>query len=68
MINKPDSSSDLTIFIILLISSFEIIHVVKPDPEIFLLIAASVSDATNGIKTLLADDLSTFSIKGNPVF
>ena len=35
-------------------------------------LAASVTDAAavnpNGIKTLLANDLSTFFIKGNPVF
>ena len=45
-----------------------------PDPNIFLLIAVSVAAATaaavspNGIKTLLANGLSTFFIKGNPVF
>ena len=54
------------------ISSLEIINVVKPDPNIFLEIAASVADAAavnpNGIITLLANGLSTFPIKGNPVF
>ena len=54
------------------ISSSEIINVVKPDPNIFLWIAASVADAAaanpNGIKTLFANNLSTFPIKGNPVF
>ena len=35
-INNPDSSRDLTIFIISSISSLEIISVVKPDPSIFL--------------------------------
>ena len=43
-----------------------------PDPNIFLWIAASVADAAavnhNGIKTLLANGLSTFPIKSNPVF
>ena len=43
-----------------------------PDPNIFLWIAASVADAAtfnpNGIKTLLATNLSIFFIKGNPVF
>ena len=43
-----------------------------PDPNIFLLIAVSVADAAavnlNGIKTLLANVLSTFPIKGNPGF
>ena len=71
-INKPDSSSDLTIFMISVISSFEIINVVVPDPNIFLLIAASVAYAgavnTNDIKMLLANGLSTFSIKDNPGF
>ena len=42
-----------------------------PDPNIFLLIAVSVADAAavnlNGIKTLLANVLSTFPIKDNPV-
>ena len=44
----------------------------RPDPNILLWIAASVADAAvlnpNGIKTLLANGLSTFLIKGNPVF
>ena len=51
-------------------SSFEIINVV-PNPNIFLGIAASVTDASvnrNGIRMLLANGLSTFPIKGNPVF
>ena len=54
------------------ISSFEIISVVIPDPNIFSWIAASVADAAavnpNGIKTLLANRLSTFPIKCKPVF
>ena len=54
------------------ISSLEIINVVLPDPNIFLWIAASVADVAavnpNGIKTLLANGLSIFPIKGNPVF
>ena len=54
------------------ISSLEIISAVKPDPCIFLWIAASIADTasvnSNDIKTLLADGLSTFRIKGNPVF
>ena len=54
-INKPDSSSDLTVFIISFISLFEIINVITPDPNIFLWTAASVAVAVNpnGIKTLL---------------
>ena len=54
------------------IASFEIINVAVPDPNIFLLLAASVADAAgvnlNDIKALLANGLSTFFIKGNPVF
>ena len=71
-INKPESSRDLTIFMISSISLLEIIKVVKPDPNIFLWIGASVVDAAainlNNIKTLLAYDLSTFPIKGIPIF
>ena len=55
-----------------LISSLEIISVVKLDPNIFLWITASVANAAavnpNGSKTLLANSLSTFPVKGNPVF
>ena len=54
------------------ISSFEIIKVVVPDPNIFLCIPASAADAAavnpKGIKTLLANGLITFVINGNPVF
>ena len=43
-----------------------------PGPNIFLWIAASFADAAavnpTGIRTLLANGLNTFSIKGNPVF
>ena len=45
---------------------------VVPDPNIFLWPAACTADAaavnTNHIKILLASGLSTFFIKGNPVF
>ena len=70
----------MTIFIISFISTFKIINEVvcearskgQPDPNIFLGIAASVADAAtvnlNVVKTLLANGLSTFPIKGNPVF
>ena len=55
-----------------LISSFEIIKVVVPEPGIFFCIPASAADATavipNGIKTLLANGLITFFINGSPVF
>ena len=54
------------------ISSFEIINVVNPDSNTFLWQAASVANAAavnpNGIKTLLANGLSTFPIKDNPIF
>ena len=62
-----------------LISLFEIMRVVmceakskgRPDPNIFLLIVASVAAAAavnpNGIKTFLASGLSIFLIKGNPI-
>ena len=61
-----------TIFIISFISSFEIINVVFPDPNIFLCIPASAADAAavnpKGIKTLLVNGLITFLINGYPVF
>ena len=63
------------------IGSFEIISVVRfaksegsnPDPKIFFWIASSVAAAAapinpNGIKTLLANGLSTFFIKDKLVF
>ena len=63
-----------------LISLFEIMRVVmceakskgRPDPNIFLLIVASVVAAAaavnpNGIKTFLASGLSIFLIKGNQI-
>ena len=71
-INKPDPSRDIITFMISLISSLEIINGVLPDPNIFLRITASVAAATAinpyGIKTLLANGLSTFPINDNPVF
>ena len=70
-INKLDSSKDLTIFVISYISSLEIINFVTPDSNVFLWIAASAADAAsvnhNVIKTFLANSLSTFPIKSNPV-
>ena len=54
------------------IFSSEIINVVNPDPNTFSSIAVFVAAAAavnpNDIKTFLANVLSTFSIKGNPVF
>ena len=52
--NNLDSSRHLIISMISLISLFEIISVVTPDPNIFLWVAASVADSAavnlNGIK------------------
>ena len=52
--------------------SLDIINVVLPDPNNFLWIAVSVSDAAavnpNEIKRLLAGGLSKFFIKGHPFF
>ena len=71
-INILDSSNYLSIFMMLLIFSFEIINVVTPDSNIFLWIAGSVADAApvnpNCIKTVLANGLRTSPIKGNPDF
>ena len=60
------------------ISSFEIINVVireakskgRTDPKTFFWIAAADAAAVNpnGIKTLLANDFSTFQYKSKPVF
>ena len=50
-----------------IISSLEIINVVEPDPNIFLLIAVSVAGAAavnpDSMKTLFANGLSTFLLK-----
>ena len=62
--NNSAISRELTIFIILFISSFEIMSIVIPDPKIYFQIAVSVADAaavnSNAIKTLLANGLSIF--------
>ena len=55
------------------ISSFEIINIVVPDPKIWLAssIAAAVDAAAVnpiGIKVFLTNGLSTFLIRGKPVF
>ena len=51
------------------ISAFEIINAVVPDPYIFFWIAASAADIpagnSNGIKTLLANEVSALFI-GKP--
>ena len=53
------------------ISTFEIINVVILGPKIFFLKSVSVIVAAavnpNGIKTLLANSVSTFFLKGKPV-
>ena len=64
-INKPDSASYLTTFMVLLISSFSVIN--------FVCLATASADAVaavnpNGIKTFLANGLSTFTTKNNPDF
>ena len=68
-INKPVTSRDLTILMTSFTSSFEIINVVIHDLNIFLSIAASVTDGPavnpNVIKTLLANGLRTASLKSN---
>ena len=66
------SSSAWTIFITPVISSFHIINVVFPDPNIFSSIPASAADGVavnpKGTKTLLANGLITCFVNGNPVF
>lgn len=65
-VNKAESLTDLTVSMMSLIFSFDIIKVVHepevPDSKIFLLIAASRVDAfagnSNGINTLLANGLT----------
>ena len=57
---------------ILFISSFKIIDIAVPDPNISFWIVASVADVVvvnpNGIKTLLANGLGTFPVKDNAAF
>ena len=71
-IYKPDSSKDWFIFMISVISLFEIINIVMRNPKVFFWIAAFVADVAavnhNGNKLLLANAFSTFFIKGKPVF
>ena len=67
---NPYSSSDLTIFFISPISSFEIINVVTPYTWFFW-IAVSLADIAggnqNGNKRLLPRGVSKFFINGKPV-
>ena len=69
--NIPDSPRGAIILMISFFSLIYIINVVLPYPNIFLWMFASVVDTvafnSKGIKTLLANGLSTFPVKGNPV-
>ena len=71
-INRPNYSRDLIIFMMSFISSLEIVNVALSDPKIFLGIVTSFAAAAavnpNGIKTFLANGLSIFFIKDNPIF
>ena len=68
-----ESSSPCTVFIISIISSLEIIKVVLPDPIFFVCVcipaSAAYAAAVNPkkINTLLANGLTAFFIKVNPV-
>ena len=50
VISEPDSSTDLTIFIISFIYPFKVINIVLSDPNIFLWIAASGAAAATFAK------------------
>ena len=67
-INNPDSSRELIIFMISFISLFEIINVTLSDPNVFLWMAASVTDAVSVNPNGINNGLSTFPIKDNPLF
>ena len=60
--NKPESSKDVTVFIISFISLFDLINFVAPEPKFLFWITASAIDVTAvnhyGIKTLLAIGLA----------
>ena len=52
-------------------SLFKTNNIVVPEPELFLRISGSAVDVAanpNGIKTLLANTVSTFFIIGKPIF
>ena len=55
-----------------LISSFDVISIVIPDPKMFFWIAASVPDTVGikpyGVKALLTNVYRAHFIKGRPVF
>ena len=71
-INKPASLRDLIILMISSFSLYDFVSVVMSDPKVFFWIVESVADAApvdpDGLKTLLANGLSTFFIKIKPVF
>ena len=72
MNSNPDSSSYLSIFIISSIYSFKIINAVAHDSKILYWITAFVADTVvanpNGIKTPLANNVSTFLTNGKLAF
>ena len=64
-----ESARAWIIFIISFISSFQIVKVVFPEPNISLCIPASAAAVNpKGIKTLVANGLIAFFINGNRVF
>ena len=69
-ISKPDSSKDLTIVMIFSITLFEFINAVSK-PRIFISIETFVADVVavipNGIKNLLANDVSRIFINSKLV-
>ena len=73
-ISKPDSSRDLTVFMISFKSSFENANgnVALPDPKVFFWVHANIAEFTavnlKGTKMLLANCLNTFPIKGKRIF
>ena len=67
-ISNLDYSSDLAIFIITSVSSFETINTVAPDPQMFFRTAASIADIVavhpSSIKALLSNVVSRFFFNG----
>ena len=70
--NKPESPRDLTIFIIPSISSFEIINAAISNLRVSLCIhacaVAVIAVSPNGIKSRLANGISTFFSNEKPGF
>ena len=65
---KSNYLGDLTVFMMPFISSFEIINVIVPYPNIFLLIATSVAYAVLLILMVLKHSFIPFFMLGNPAF